>query len=44
MHNLNFLQPRFWPVVQFAEQWAKKLAYNADNCYNAYNNYNARST
>ena len=37
MQNLNFLQPKLWPVVQFTEQWAKMITYNTNN-YNAYNN------
>ena len=30
------LTTKLWRVVQFTEQWSKKLTYNTDN-YNAYN-------
>ena len=38
VQNLNLLQPKLWPAVQFTEKWDKKLTYNA------YNNYNATTT
>ena len=39
MQNSNLLQSSLWSVVQFTEQCADKLTYNANN-YNDYNNYN----
>ena len=42
VQNLNMLQPKLWPVVQFTDQWANKFTKKADSNYNYndYNNYN----
>ena len=46
VQNLNFLHSKLCHVVQFRDQWAKKLTYNTNKNYNYndYNNYNKPTT
>ena len=45
VQNLNLLQPKLWPVVQFTDQCANKLTYDVNKkySYNDSNNYKGTS-